>query len=186
MSKFCCKKDICCKDNCCKDNCCRNDCCIEMTDCLAKKVECVWRKCYCNAMLLPEIGIPSCACGVMTLTVDVGKCIPKIRINGLRTRSILARNAWYSAEVDNNQWVNLFSIVIPDVAGSCGCKSSGEIYTDALADMGISIDGNGYNWGGSRPHMLSIKSKAVGMNPIEFSEKQMKAIQCVIEFLRGC
>lgn len=174
-----------CTKACCNKN--ENSCCEpEMTDCLAKKVECIWKKSFCDATLIPVIGIPSCTCGVMMLTHKLGKCIGKVQINGLKSNSPLANNEFYTAEVAGGQWLNLYKIMIPDVPGQCGCKSSAEVYTEALVKLGISVDAVYNNWTGSCPHMISINSRAIGMNPCEFSKKQICAIKAVLEYINGC
>lgn len=178
------------------DKCCSekkyNNCCSEkkdicgcepvMNDCLAKKIECLWKESFCDATLLPVIGYPSCGNCVATLTHNLGKCIPIVKINGLCSKSILANNSFYSAEVSNCKWLNLYSITLPDIPGKCGCKSSGEVYIEALVKLGISIDGDNYNWKGTCPHMLNINSKAVGMHPFEFTKKQIAAIKAVLDY----
>lgn len=173
----------------CNKSCCEVDpCCCEpaMTDCLAKKIECLWKQAFCDATILPKIGYPSCGKCVMTLTHSLGKCIPKIKINGLPTSSMLASNAFYSAEVSCCKWLNLYQIMIPDIPGKNGCKSSGEIYNEALIKLGISVDADNYVWKGSRPNMLAINSKAVGMHPLEFTKKQIAAIKAVLEYFNNC
>jgi hypothetical protein len=157
-----------------------------MDDCLARKIECIWKQCFCDATLLPVLGVPSCSGGVMVLTHSLGKCNPKIKINGLCVKSILANNAFYSAEVSNCKWVNLYTIQLPDIPGKCGCKSSTEVYVEALAKMGISVAGDGYNWKGTCPHTLSISSQAIGMHPCDFSNKQIAALKAVAEYFNGC
>ena len=181
---YCCeKKDYCCEKNyCCeKRDCCdRNNCCeLVMNDCLAKKVECIWKEAFCDAMILPVIGYPSCGNCVMTLTHGLGKCVPNLRINGLTSKSILANNAFYSAEVTGCKWLNLYTGLIPNIPGKCGCKSSGEVYIEALVKLGISVENDNYHWKGSCPTLLAISSKAIGMNPCEFSKKQIAALKAV-------
>jgi len=169
-NKCCCdKKDVC-------------GCEPVMTDCLAKKIECVWKEVFCDAMILPGIGYPSCNHCVMTLTHTLGKCMPKLKINGLTSKSPLANNALYSAEVSCGKWLNLYEVMIPDIAGDCGCKSSGEVYTEALVKLGISIEGDNYHWKGACPHMLAIHSKAIGMHPLDFTRKQIAALKAVMDY----
>jgi hypothetical protein len=169
------------------NNCCEVSCCEPaMTDCLACQIECLWKNAFCDATILPVIGVPSCACGVMTLTHGMGKCAPKLRINGLISQSMLANNAFYSAEVSCGKWINLYQIMIPDIPGTCGCKSSGEVYNEALVKLGISIEGDHYNWKGACPHKLAINSKAIGMHPLDFSKKQIAAVKAVLDYFNGC
>lgn len=183
-SKTCCyeTKITCCekKQDCCEP-CCQ-PCCPVMNDCLAREIECIWKQCYCDARIIPCIGMPSTANCVMALTHTLGKCAPKISTNGLCTKSILANNNFYSAEVSCGKWLNLYQANIQDIPGKCGCKSSGEVYTEALIKLGISVEGDGYKWKGSCPSMLLINSKAIGMNPCEFSKKQIAALKAVSDY----
>lgn len=181
MCKKCCGES---KNQCCSEfvNCCEPI----MTDCLAIKIECIWKQAFCDAILIPIIGVPSCSCGVMTLTHSLGNCIPKSIINGLVTLSSLANNAFYSAEVSCGKWINLYKIIIPNIPGNCGCKSTGELYTNELVKLGISIEGDYYDWKGTCQSVISINSKAIGMHPIEFTKKQIAAIKMVLECLNKC
>lgn len=204
-----------CDKGCCKDKCYYNDkccyeskCCYEelscdpckpcksyksckpckpiMTDCLAKEIECLWKKTFCDATIVPKIGTPSCSCGVLLLTHSLDKCICKIKINGLTVKSPLAKNSFLSSEVSEGKWVNLYQIQLPNIPGKCGCKSSGEVYNEALVKCGISIESDHYDWKGLCPSLISIHSKAIGMDPIEFSKKQIAAIKAVLEHFTDC
>jgi len=181
------KKNECCEPVCCEPVCCEPVACCEpkMTDCLAKQIECIWKQAFCDATILPVIGIPTCAKGVMTLTHSMGKCTSNVKINGLTSLSILANNAFYSAEVSCGKWLNLYQIMIPNIPGSCGSKSSGEVYNEALVKLGISIEGDHYNWKGACPSKLAINSKAIGMDPCEFSKKQICAIKAMTEYFNN-
>ena len=174
----------------CNKACCceQNDCCCEpvMTDCLAKKIECIWKQSFCDATIIPVLGMPSCSNCVMTLTHSLGKCYPKIRLNGLKTLSSIVNNAFYSAEVSCCQWMNLYEITLPEIPGKNGCKSSSEVYFEALIKLGITVEGSAYGWKGICPTSLSIRSKAVGMDPCEFSNKQIAAIKAVLEYFSCC
>lgn len=170
-----------CNKCCFKEECC---CCCEpvMNDCLAKQIECIWKQAFCDAIILPCIGYPSSGNCVMTLTHTLGNCAQKLKINGLISKSILANNAFYSAEVSCGKWLNLYQIKLPNIPGECGCKSSGEIYVEALIKLGISVDGNSYSWNGTCPNVLTINSKAIGMDPCDFSKKQIAAIKAVLNY----
>ena len=185
-SKACCKKDCecskCCPtSSCCGPSPCCAPCCPEMNDCLAKQIECLWKQAFCTAIIIPGIGIPSCSCGVLTLTHNLGPGAPPVKINGLPSLSILANNAIYTAEVSCGKWLNLYMITIPDIPGKNGCKSSGEVYTDALAKSCISINGKNYRWDGACPRMINVNSSAIGMDPIEFTKKQLCALQLMAD-----
>lgn len=168
---------------CLKDDCCSSD--PKMTDSLAKEVECLWKKAFCKATILPVLGVPSCNECVMTLTHAMGECVPKVSINGLKICSMLANNGFYSAEVSCGRWVNLYQVMLPNIPGCNGCKSSGEVYNEALIKFGISVEGDHYNWKGTCPCMIAVNSKAIGMHPIEFSKKQIAAIKAVQECFKN-
>lgn len=177
------------KSDCCGDSYdyCNKRCGPEMTDCLADKVACIWKQAFCDAMIIPKLGVPSCSCGVMVLTHSLSKCQADLKINGLKTKSMLANNAMYSAEVTCDKWLNLYQITLPDIPGKNGCKSSIEIYTEALAKMCISIDSVSNAWTGASPASITVRSKAFCMDPCEFSKKQICAIKAVIEnFSKNC
>lgn len=174
----------CCKPS--KTNCCvKTTYCCEptMNDCLAKEIECIWKKCFCDAKLLPCIGYPSNANCVMTLTHSLGQCYPKLQINGLKTNSIIANNAFYSAEVSCGKWLNIYKINLPDVPGKCGCKSSGELYIELLSKMCISISSVSPALNGTCPAIISISSIGIGMEPKDFTNKQISAVKCVLEYI---
>lgn len=170
--------------SCKRSNC--NSCCErpEMTDCLAQQIECIFKQEFCDAQILPQIGYPSCNNCVATITHSVSSC-GKNKIDGLTTNSLLVNNAFYSGEVSDCKYVNLYSISIPDIPGECGCKSSGEIYTEALGKFGISVDGSGYNWKGACPHTISVHSKAIGMHPCEFAKYQVASLRAVRKYYSG-
>lgn len=158
-----------------------------MSDCLAQEIECIWKEAYCDAKIIPQIGYPSCGNGVMTLTHSLG--LPPIRINGLCTQSMLANNSLFTSEVSCGKWLNLYQTNLPNVPGKCGCKSSGEVYIESLVKLGISVETDGYNWKGSCPNMLTFRSKAIGMDPIDFSKKSIAAVKAVLEYFAcdiGC
>lgn len=183
------KKDPCCDPcwNSCCDPCCQ-PCCPPcppvVDDCLAKEILCLFKQAgFCDASL---IGLPSCNDCVLTLTHSLGNCLPCLKINGLPTKSIIANNAFYTAEVSNCKFLNLYQITLPDVAGSCGCKSSTEVYTEALVRLGISVDSNSSNWKTTCPTVVTVYSKAIGMNPCEFAKKQIAAIKAVQKHFFDC
>ena len=186
----CCgKKNDCCvrKNECCekRNECCekRNECCPVMDDCLAKEIECLWKQCFCDATIVPCLGVPSQTCGVLWLTHTLGKCLSKSKINGLCVKSSLVRNAQYTAEVSDGQWVNLYSVRLPNIPGKCGCKSSTEVYVEALAKLCISVEGDTYGWKGECPNKITINSKSVGMLPVEFTKRQIAALKATIDYI---
>jgi len=148
--------------------CCEKKCCPDqINDCLVKKLECIWKNKFCDATLINKVGYPNNC--VIFITHTIKKC--KSKINGLNTKSPLVNNGFYTAEFTECKWLNLYEAKIPDIPGKCGCKSSGEIYIESLSKMGISIENDDYNWKGETPRYLNIRSKAIGMDPTDFSKK---------------
>lgn len=189
MCDNCCtkKKPTCCIKSCCVQTCCVQPCCEPvMTDCLAEQIQCIWKEAFCDATILPVLGMPSCNNCVMTLTHTLGRCVPCIKINGLVSKSMLVNNCFYSAEVSCGKWMNFYKGLIPNVPGKCGCKSSGEIYIEALIGFGISVDNDNYNWKGACPELLAINSSAINMEPCDFSRKQICALQAVLNYIKKC
>jgi hypothetical protein len=157
-----------------------------MTDCLAEEIACIWQNAFCDAQIIPKLGVPSCACGVMTLTHSLNQYLCDMKINGLTIKSMVANNAFYSAEVSCGKWVNLYQITLPDIPGRDGCKSSIEIFTEILAKSCISIDSIGNSWTGVSPASVTIRIKAICMDPCEFSKKVVCAIKAVIAAFSKC
>lgn len=152
--------------------CCESKCCDKhIDDCLVKKIECLWKNVYCDAHIVPN------HCDVLVLSHTATKC--KTKINGLTIKSPLVNNGYYSVEISDCNWVNLYEAVIPDIPGKCGCKSSGELYIDALVKLGLSVDNDNYHWKGTTPGLLFIRSKSIGLHPVDFSKKQIKALECI-------
>ena len=147
-----------------------------MNDQLAKRIEAEWKRAFPDASIFPVIGFPSKGNGVMTLTHSMGNQMPKLKINGLTSLSPLANNALFSTEVSGGKWLTLYEIMIPDIPGVNGSKSSGAVYEDALVRSGITIDGDHYHWKASQPFMLAIHTSAIGMHPIEFVRKTIAAL----------
>lgn len=186
--RICCDTKICCEPNCtpCNPSSCNPciPCCTPiLTDCLAQQLECLWKQTFCDALILPQIGFPSCGDGVMTLTHTLKNCCKQFpRINGLCTKSPLANNATYTVEITCCRWLNLYSIPLPNVAGTNGCKSSSEVYEEALIKLGISVDKSNLIWKGICPSILLVSSKAIGMDPCDFTRRQIAAIKIVLEY----
>lgn len=151
-----------------------------LDDALAQQIVNVWKQAFSDAALLPVIGFPSNNHGVATFTHTMGPNMPPLTINGLPSRSPLSNNALGSAEVSNGRWLNLYEIMLPDVPGSNGDPSSAQRYANALMRTGIDVHGNHYHWSGARAmgqFPLAIHSVAVGMDPVEFAQKQLAAMK---------
>jgi hypothetical protein len=165
-------------------------CCV-ITDKLARQIEKLWRNAFCDAKLLPVIGLPSNNHGVLTLTHTDGTD-KLLKINGLASKSILANNALYSVECSENKFLNLYEITIPDIPGCDGRLSTAEIYIIELASQGLSVSGVNFRWLGAYIYdenreidrgVVSVYHQAIGMNPLEFSRKTIKALENTLEVI---
>lgn len=172
---------MCSKCNKCCDNSCKYECCPVMSDCLAKQIECAFKKVFPDAAILPCIGMPSNNKCVMTLTHSLCPCAPVIKINGLESNSLLVNNAFFSSEVSCGKWLNMYQINFPNVPGKCGCKSLSEIYTEAIVKMGISVEDQSTVFKGICPDIITISSQAIDMDPIEFVKKQLCALKSTLK-----
>lgn len=87
-----------------------------VNDDMTNKIVRKWLKSFPDARVLPEFGVPSTSDGVMIITHTLceGQCV---KINGLMSRSILTNNSFYSVEVSNGRFLNLYSAKIPDIPG---------------------------------------------------------------------
>lgn len=194
--EYCRKKNKCdkkCNKKCCKDSdkkCDKKyskDCC-KVSNKFAKKIECFWRKYFCDALLLPKIGYPSCDKGVATLIH--GSHIKKnMKLDGLESKSILANKALYSFECSNGKYINLYETMISDIPGKCGKKSTAEVFVQALCNEGLTTSGDHYHWKGAsilkKEHgIYAIHIQKINMNPIEFSKKLIKSLlkyECAVK-----
>lgn len=153
-------------------------------DMIAKDVTNLWKSKFPDATLLPVIGLPSNNKGVMTMTHTMSQSplmpMQPMKINGLRALSPLANNALFSSELSDGKWLNLYEIMLPDIPGTNGAPSSTQRYINAMQKLGIDVAGVHFHWTGSQMlnyFPLAIHSQNIGMHPIEFSQKQLQALQ---------
>ena len=98
-------------------------------------------------------------------------------INGLKSKSPLANNALFSTEITDGKFINLYDIMLPDIPGKCGEKSTVQFYMDALTKLNIQVAASHHHWTGLKPFMLSIHSYNIGMCPEEFTKKTLHALK---------
>jgi len=160
-----------------------------LTDEYAEQIVKVWQQAFPDASILPVIGYPSNAKGVVTITHTMGDG-KLMSINGLRSRSPLANNALYSVECVNGKFLNLYEIMIPDLPGRNGEPSTAEIYTKALFANGLDVAGTHCHWWGS--HIVDgdrgvtvIHHQKIGMNPIDFTQATIRAIKTAMEAIQA-
>lgn len=166
--------------------------CKLMNDTIAKQVEAVWKQAFKVATMLPVLGVPSTANGVMTLThgmdTNDGMTMPMMSINGLVSKSPLANNALFSAECVDGKYLNLYEIMLPDMSSSDGSPSSSQIYINELGKQGLDVTATHYHWLGAKIYdndrgVTAVHHMKVGMNPIEFSNRTIAALNVVMKVI---
>ena len=160
----------------------------EMNDTIAKNNQSKWKELFPSATLLPEIGFPDKGGnGVMTLTHSLNTndfSMSNLTINGLESKSPLANNALFSSECSGNKYLNLYEVMLPDLPGENGARSTVQIYIDTLAKSGIQVSASHYHWTGvGSPFMLAIHSYNIGMSPNEFTELTLRALEKTINVI---
>lgn len=156
-----------------------------MDDNAAQQVLAIWKAAFSDSALLPVIGYPSNAKGVMTLTHTMGPAAPPMTVNGLVSRSPLANNALFSSEVSDGKWINFYEIMLPDIPGKGGSPSSVQRYVNTASRLGlIDLSGDHYHWKGAQMMgylPLAIHTQTTGdMDPAEFSRRTIAALHAAM------
>lgn len=173
------------------DPCCPKPCppacnpCAVVDDCMAREVECIFKSIFCDATIIPGIGLPSCTCGTMAISHTLGDAF-RFKVNGLCTASILANNSFYSGEVSCGKFINIYMAVIPNIAGCDGSISSSEMYITQLAREGISLANDSYILKGAHPTLFRVTTSNIGMDPREFATKTVTALKCMLNTFCRC
>jgi hypothetical protein len=132
-----------------------------------------------DAMILPEIGLPSQGNGVCTIMHGMPGA-PNLKINGLESKSALANKALFSTECIGNKTLNLYEVMMPDkVSDVPGDLSSAEAYTQSLSAQGLNVAGTHFHWWGADPNVAAIHHQNVGMDPTEFVAKTINSLQII-------
>lgn len=158
-----------------------------LTDEKAKAIERLWQKYFPSAIIFPEIGFPSNANGVMSLTHQMHGT-PLMKINGLTSRSPLANNALYTTELSEGKYINFYEVMVSDFPGSHGEKSTAQIYIDTLEKYGLSVSASHYHWTGAVVYpnehgIMAIHHYSNDLSPWEFSKRTIKALLKVMKVI---
>lgn len=149
----------------------------QITDERALQLEQLWKELFPDALIIPVIGYPSIANGVMSLTHTVNtQCfkIGDIEINGLVSKSPIMNNALFSTEVSDDKYITLYEVVLPDIPGKNGNVSTVQYYIDNLQREGIKVAATHYNWTGvGDPFLLAIHSYSTTLAPECFVQKTL-------------
>jgi hypothetical protein len=119
-------------------------------------------------MLLPVIGLPSNNNKLAVLTHTMQG--PPMLVNGLPVKSPLANNALYSFECENGKFLHLYEIMLSDIPGVDGARSTVQVYANALHANGLDVAGVHWHFYGgvADPRdrgVLAIHQQNVGLSP---------------------
>jgi hypothetical protein len=154
----------------------------QIDDTFALEVEALWKESFLDATLLPKVGLPSNNRGVLTLTHTDGSG-KLLKINGLASKSFLANNALYSAELaedgegGESKVLNLYEIMLPDIAGKSGGESTVQVYLRLLTERGLQVSGVHFHWFGTDRLVAAIHHQNVGLDPLTFSRLTIEALK---------
>ncbi len=156
--------------------------CAPVTDDLARQIEAEWKAAFPDTFLLPAIGLPSQGKGAGTLTHTLAPYFTVLqRINGLASMAPLANNALYSFENSRGKCINLYEVLLPDLPGVGGERSTVQIYINALEAEGIEVAGRHFHWTGATfgvgdVLIAAIHHQSTSLSPLEFTRGTIRAL----------
>lgn len=156
----------------------------------ANKILNLWKEYFEDTFILPVVGYPSNnnnKVAVYSHTMGDGMLMQS---NGLKSKSPLANNALYSFECTRGKFLHFYEIMIPDIPGKNGRRSTAQIYINALRDNGLDVSGVHWHfWGGVMQQedrgVFAIHHQNIGMTPEEFSRATIDALQQVMEVINN-
>lgn len=177
----------------------KSTCCID--DRLAKKILTLWQTAFPDAFILPVVGFPSnnnnkvaifthtmakSNIGARSSTSNNQDDSMLMKVNGLPSKSPLSNNALYSFECTRDKFLHFYEIMLPDIPGKNGERSTVQIYVNALRDNGLDVAGLHWHfWGGvADPQdrgVLAIHHQNVGMTPKQFTLATIRALNIAID-----
>jgi hypothetical protein len=147
----------------------------------ARSVEAIWKQLPAGS-LLPGMGLPSQGAGVATYTHQMSHPLKPMIINGLASKSALANNALYSFEITGNKWLNLYEVMLSDIPGHNGNRSSNQRFIQMLSDQGLQVAGVHFHWFGTVP-MTAIHIQDATMDPQTFSTKMVQVLKNFVNIM---
>jgi len=155
----------------------------EMNDKIANKIIALWKKYFPDVTV---VTMPSKGDGVLTLVH--GSNMPKMKINGLVSRSPLANSSLFSTEISRGKYINLYETMIPSIPGKNGERSTDQVYVNELYRLGLDVAGVHFHWMGATVFsndkgVTAVHHQNEGMDPIEFSRATIKALLKVTKLL---
>jgi len=104
-------------------------------------------------------------------------------INVLPCRSPLCANGLLSGEWVGDRWLNLYEIMLMDLPDERTGVSTVQFYVKELGRQGLDVAGFHFHWSGA-PGVLAIHRQNIGMDPMEFSERTLDALNAALSNLK--
>lgn len=155
-----------------------------LTDKDANVIIDLWQREFKDAAILPVIGFPSHGKGVMTFTHTMGDG-KVMSFNGLKSNSPLSNNALGSFEFTGGKFLSIYEIMIPDIPGTDGNRSTAQIYIDELANQGLQVNAAHYHFLGAQVYpqdkgMTAVHHTSTTLDPVAFTVKTIAAIKAAM------
>lgn len=159
-----------------------------VNDCLAVCIKDLWEKSFPDTFILPVVGFPSNngnKYAVFSHTLGT----PPMLVNGLPSLSPLSNNALYSFEFSRGKFINLYEIMLPDIPGKHGERSTVQIYVNALRDNGLDVASLHWHFYGGVADpkdrgVMAIHHQNIGLSPDEFTKKTINALNKTIDAIK--
>lgn len=149
-------------------------------DDLSRGVEAEWKTYFPSASIMPGIGLPSQNKQNWLLLTHQPNNAETTTISGVPCKSPLCMNALYSSELHNGTWLNLYEIMVPEIAGRGGEPSTSQKYVNALQRAGLDVSAIHFHWTSSVPYMTAVHHYNIGMHPLDFSQRTIRALGTVM------
>ncbi|MBA3751066.1 MAG: hypothetical protein H0X03_09300 [Nitrosopumilus sp.] len=157
-------------------------------DCVAYKILRIWKRSFPDSFILPVVGFPSNNNNKVAVFSHTAGHDMLMRVNGLESKSPLSNNALYSFECTRDKFLHFYEIMIPDIPGEDGERSTAQIYVNALARNGLDVSGVHWHfWGGVDKDedrgVFAVHHQNIGMTPREFSCATIRALNEVFSVI---
>ena len=173
-------------------------CCISSRT--RKKLDKLWGSTFADAGPLEKKPLGDCKeerkSNVYLLSHTLRRCdqdqwtdIFRFTINGLVVRSPLGLDSFFSSECSKGRYVNLYTVILPDIPGRNGDISTSQFYINLLAQEGLNVSGIMFNWSGADTNppvpgrILNIRHQNIGLDPLEFSQKTLRALLPTLDLI---
>jgi hypothetical protein len=125
--------------------------------------------------------------GVLEITHSTG--LPDVKINGYPTRSAASRGV-FSTECSNGEYVNTYSLPVPDIAAQDGQLNTVKYYVRALTDQQYYASGVSTHWSatsiypGKDHGVVYVYHDNIGNDPVTFAQHSITAVQQSVQYTK--